>query len=228
MARFAAVRTLDSVPHCVPDRAGRAPACTTARSRLPAAASRCQPHPRRPARRSGCRWSPSDDSWNEPLVGLPRRRQSVALLVGAKCVGQPGGSQPARGVPRASACRWCGPASAVAAAGLEHHRREHRGQLGGLQPSTPAAQTLGDQQVALAVDAGQQAAVGGDADPAHRIPFPESLRSRPPGSPPGRFALPTGSFPRRSAPAHRTTAAPARSAGRRSGRRSAPASWSRR
>ena len=51
----------------------------------------------------------------------------------------------------------------VATAGLEHHRREHRGEFGRRQtlPEAPA-QTFGDQQVTLAVDACQQPAGVGD------------------------------------------------------------------
>ncbi len=65
--------------------------------------------------------------------------------------------------------RWVGAsaanagAGAVAAAGLVQHRRDHRRQLGRFQVLPRAgAQAFGDQQVALAVDAGQQPAVVGD------------------------------------------------------------------
>ena len=52
---------------------------------------------------------------------------------------------------------------AVTAAGLVEHRRDHRRQLGRFQPRPRAgAQAFGDQQVALAVDPGQQPAVVGD------------------------------------------------------------------
>ena len=145
-----------------PGRAGRESGGTTARSHRPTTPSRCRRprFPRRPERLGKVAGGgPPVGGGDEALVGLPGRRDAMAVLVGAQLPGQPPGGR--QGAPQSRRRRILQLGRRpVPAARLVDDSRKRRGKFGGRQVlPRSGAQAFGHQQVTFAVDPGQHPAV---------------------------------------------------------------------